>query len=87
MTPWVPIAVAILLTVGPSLIVWRLTHSGALAVSTGLLMLALASFALGTIATVAFVWGGLLLVGALIGFGLALSERKRSNSPPSPTID
>ena len=82
MTPWVPIAIALLLTVGPSLVVWRFTGRVTLAVSTGLLILALASFALGTIATVAFVWGGLLLLGALIGLGVAWSDRKRSNAPP-----
>jgi hypothetical protein len=67
-TPWAPIALALLLTFGPALLVWRRTRNGIAAVSTGLLMLALASFAFGTIATVAFFWGGALLLAAVAGF-------------------
>lgn len=68
MTPWVPIGLTLLATVGAAYLVWRLTRDGALAVSAALLALALASFALGVIATIAFVWGGILLFGSLVAF-------------------
>jgi hypothetical protein len=77
-TPWAPIGITVLLTLGPALLVWRLTRNGTLALSTGLLVLALASFALGTIATVAFVWGGVLVVAAAIGFIAAWLGRGKS---------
>ena len=80
MTPWLPIALTILLTIGPSLLVWRRTGNGSLAVSTGLLVLALASFALGTIATIAFFWGAVLLLAALVGFAAVWLDRIRTKS-------
>jgi hypothetical protein len=73
MTPWLPIAVTIVLTLVPAAVIWRRTRNGMLSVSTGLLVLALASLALGTIATVAFFWGAALLLAALIGFAAARS--------------
>lgn len=66
MTPWVPIGVTLLATLGASYLAWRLTHSAPLAVAVALFVLALASFALGNIATIAYIWGGLLLLGALL---------------------
>jgi hypothetical protein len=78
MTPWAPIALALLLTFGAALLVWRRTRNGTAAVSTGLLMLALASFAFGTIATVAFFWGGALLIAALAGFAAVWLARIRA---------
>jgi hypothetical protein len=81
-TPWAPIGITVLLTLGPALLVWRLTRSGTLALSTGLLVLALASFALGTIATIAFVWGSFLLLAAAFGFSAAWLGRRSSESRP-----
>jgi hypothetical protein len=78
MTPWAPIALTLLLTFGAALLVWRQTRNATAAVSTGLLMLALASFALGTIATVAFFWGGALLLAALAGFAAVGLARIRA---------
>lgn len=75
MTPWAPIAITLLATLGSALLVWRSTDNAALAASTALLVLALASFALGTIATVAFFWGGFLLIGALAGLVVAWTTR------------
>jgi len=72
-TPWLPIAVVAVATFGSALLVWRRTGHGVLGASTALLVLAFASFALGTIATVAFFWGGILLVAAVVGFGFALA--------------
>ena len=80
MTPWVPIGITVLLTLGPAFLVWRLTRNAALALSTGLFVLALASFALGTIATIAFIWGGFLMLGAVLGLGAAWLGR-RSTEP------
>ena len=68
MTPWAPIALTLPATFGVAFLVRRLTRSGALTVSAALLVLALASFALGTIATVAYFWGGILLFCSLIAF-------------------
>jgi hypothetical protein len=70
-TPWLPIAVTLLVTFGAAFLVWRLTRNGALATSAALFVLALASFALGTIATIAYFWGGLLLLGALVAAGVS----------------
>jgi hypothetical protein len=75
-TPWLPIAVVALAALGPALLIWRRTGNRALGVSTAVLVLALASFALGTIATVAFVWGGILLFIALVGFGSAVATSR-----------
>ena len=66
MTPWLPIALTVFVTLGAAYVAWRLTRSGALAVAAALFVLALGSFALGTIATIAYIWGGFLLLGALI---------------------
>ena len=49
-------------------------------VSTLLLVLALASFVLGNIATIAYFWGAALLLVALTGFGAVLLARSRSRS-------
>lgn len=75
MTPWAPIAITLIATLGAASLVWRFTHNAALAISTALLVLAIASFALGTIATIAFFWGGFLLIGALAGFLAAWLRR------------
>jgi hypothetical protein len=77
-TPWAPIAAVVLVTLGPALLVWRRTENGGFAISTALLLLALASFAFGTIATVAFFWGGILLLAALVGFGIGVAKVRKS---------
>lgn len=66
MTPWFPIGVTLVVTFGAAFLVWRFTRNGALATSAALFVLALASFALGTIATIAYIWGGFLMLGALV---------------------
>lgn len=68
MTPWAPIAIALLATIGSALLVGRLTGNSTLGVCTALLVMALALFALAQIATVAYVPAGLLMVLALGGF-------------------
>jgi hypothetical protein len=67
-TPWAPIALTLFVVIGAAFIVRRRTGNGALTVSAALLVLALASFALATIATIAFFWGGLLLFGSVVAF-------------------
>lgn len=76
-TPWLPIAVVALATLGPALLIWRRTGNRVIGASTALLVLALASFALGTIATVAFLWGGILLIAALVGLGIGVASRRQ----------
>lgn len=67
-TPYGPIAIALLATIGSAVLVHRLTHNTTLGVSTGLLIMALALIALAQIATAAYVPAGLLVVLALGGF-------------------
>jgi hypothetical protein len=75
-TPWAPIAFVVSVTVGAALLVGRRTGSTSLGLSTALLVLALASFAFGTIATVAYFWGGALLLAAVVGFGTGIAARR-----------
>lgn len=67
-TPYGPIAIALLATIGPAVLVQRLTHNTTLGVSTGLLIMALALIALAQIATAAYIPAGLLVILALSGF-------------------
>ena len=67
-TPYGPIAIALLATIGSAVLVHRLTRNTTLGVSTGLLIMALALIALAQIATFAYVPAGLLVVIALGGF-------------------
>lgn len=67
-TPYGPIAIAIVATVGSAMLVHRLTHNMTLGVSTGIFVMALALMALAQIATVAYIPAGLLVVLALGGF-------------------
>jgi len=66
-TPYGPIAIALLATIGSAMLVHRLTRNTTLGVSTGLLIMALALIALAQIATVAYIPAGLLVVLALGG--------------------
>ncbi len=67
-TPYGPIAIALLATIGSAVLVHRLTRNTTLGVSAGLLIMALALIALAQIATVAYIPAGLLVVIALGGF-------------------
>jgi hypothetical protein len=74
LTPWMPIALALLAMIGAGLLVRRVTRNPTLGVSTALAVMAgiLAVFA--QIATVAYVPAALLAVMSLIGFGSAVSR-------------
>ena len=80
-TPYGPIAIALLATIGSAMLVHRLTHNMTLGVSTGLLIMALALIALAQIATVAYIPAGLLVVLALGGF--VAGWRGRTTFPTS----
>jgi hypothetical protein len=67
-TPYGPIAIALLATIGSAVLVHRLHHNTTLGVSTGPLIMALALIALAQIATAVYIPAGLLVVLALGGF-------------------
>ncbi len=75
-TPWAPIGITVLATLGAAWLTWRLTANRGFAASAGLLVLGLASAALGTIATVAFIWAGMLGLMAVTGFIVAWPRRR-----------
>jgi peptidoglycan/LPS O-acetylase OafA/YrhL len=81
-TPYRPIAIALLATFGPAVLVSRLTHNTTLGISTGLSILALALVALAQIATFAYVPAGLLVILAFGGF-IAGSREQRSRRQKS----
>lgn len=80
MTPWAPIAIALLAAIGVGWIVSRFSRNAALGVSAGLLVVALALFAFAQIATVAYGPAGLLMIIALGGFVAAWLGR--GQQPP-----
>ena len=62
MSPWAPIALTILVAVLFGGLVWGRTRDGLLVFAVVLLVLAVASAALGSIATVAFFWAAFLVL-------------------------
>jgi hypothetical protein len=61
-SPWAPIALTIAVSVLFGALVWRRSRDGLLVLAVVLLVLAVASAALGSIATVAFFWAASLVV-------------------------
>jgi hypothetical protein len=79
LTPWWPIAMALLATTGAGLLVQRATRDLTVGVSAGLLVMAVILALLAQIATVAYVPAALLLVMAFVGFGIAGLDRARGS--------
>jgi len=77
LTPWVPIAIALLGMTGAGLLVRRATRSPVVGVSTALVVMAVILAVFAQIATVAYVPAALLAIMALIGFGIAGDARGR----------
>lgn len=75
LTPWWPIAMAVLATIGASLLVKRATRDLTVGVSAGLVVMAVMLALLAQIATIAYVPAALLLAMAFVGFGIAGLER------------
>lgn len=71
LSPWVPIAIALLAMTGAGLLVKRATRNPTLGVSTALLVMAVILAVFAQIATVAYVAAALLAIMALVGFGIA----------------
>jgi hypothetical protein len=71
MTPWMPIAIALLAMTGAGLLVRRVTRNPTVGVSTALVVMAVILAAFAQIATVAYVPAALLAIMALVGFGSA----------------
>lgn len=71
LTPWVPIAIALLAMTGAGLLVRRVTRNPTVGVSTALAVMAVILAVFAQIATVAYVPAGLLATMALMGFGIA----------------
>lgn len=78
MTPWGQIVLVALIAVGGALLVTRLTGRPGYGWSYAVLVLAVASAALGMIATIAFVWAGLLMVIGIAIFVGTLRAPKAS---------
>ena len=70
MTPWSQIVLVASIAAGGALLVTRLTGRPGYGWSYAMLVLAVASAALGMIATIAFVWAAIL---ALIGIAILVS--------------
>lgn len=82
MTPWLQLGLTLLATVGAATLVRRRSRSWTLAVSTGLLVLALASFLPGTVnSSVILLMGLPLLLLSLGGFLAAWIARRRHAQP------
>lgn len=71
LTPWWPIAMAVLAMTGAGLMVKRATRNPAVGVSTALVVMALILALFAQIATVAYIPAALLAILALVGFGIA----------------
>ncbi len=77
MTPWAPIAITLAVVSVVALFTWRRTRDGSLAFAVVLCVLALASLALGTIATIAYYWAAFLFVMSALSF---VASRLRSRA-------
>jgi hypothetical protein len=71
LTPWVPIAMALLAMTGAGLLVKRATRNSTVGVSTAFVVMAIILAVFAQIATVAYIPAALLAIIALIGFGSA----------------
>jgi hypothetical protein len=71
LTPWIPIAIALLAMTGAGLLVRRVTRNGTVGVSAALVVMAAILAVFAQIATVAYVPAALLAIMALVGFGSA----------------
>lgn len=71
LTPWMPIAIALLAMTGAGLLARRVTRSPTVGVSTALVVMAVILAVFAQIATVAYVPAALLAIMALVGFGSA----------------
>lgn len=81
LTPWVPIAIALLAMTGAGLLVRRVTRNPTVGASTAFVVMAVILAVFAQIATVAYVPAALLAIMALVGFGSvglhSALERKR----------
>lgn len=77
LTPWWPIATALLATTGAGMLVKRVTRDPTVGASTGLVVMGLVLVVFAQIATVAYVPAALLFLMAVIGLGAAGLERAR----------
>src|SRR5687768_12244320 len=71
LTPWVPIAIALLAMSGAGLLARRVTRNPTVGVSTALVVMAVILGVFAQIATVAYVPAALLAILALVGLGSA----------------
>jgi hypothetical protein len=81
LTPWWPVATALLAMTGAGLLVRRVTRNPTVGVSAGLVVMALILVLFAQIATVAYFPAALLFVMALVGLGAAGLERLRTPGP------
>lgn len=77
LTPWVPIAIALLAMTCAGLLVRRVTRNATVGVSSALAVMAVILAVFAQIATVAYVPAALLAIMSLIGFGIAGDARGR----------
>jgi hypothetical protein len=77
LTPWMPIAIALLVMTGTGLLFRRLTRSPTVGVSVALAIMAAMLAVFAQIATVAYVAAALLAIMAVIGLGIAGFDRAR----------
>jgi hypothetical protein len=86
LTPWMPIAIALLAMTGAGLLARRVTRNPTVGVSTALVVMAVILAVFAQIATVAYIPAALLALMALVGFGSAglhgARGRNRRNSIP-----
>lgn len=80
LTPWAPIAIALLATAGAGALIGRATRDPAVGVSAGLLVMAVVLALLAQIATVAYVPAALLGLIGLVGLAAAGIGRARGRS-------
>lgn len=71
LTPWMPMAIALLATAGAGLMIRRVTRNPTLGVSMALVVMAVILAVFAQIATVAYVPAALLAIMSLVGFGIA----------------
>ena len=76
MTPWLPIVLALLATLGSGWLVASLTRNAAFGVAAGALVLALALTGLAQIATVAYAPAAVLAVVGLAALVLGWGSRR-----------
>ena len=80
LTPWAPIAIALLVTAGAGATVGRTTRDPGVGVSTGLIVMAVMLALIAQIATVAYVPAAVLAIAGLVGLAAASVGRVRRQS-------